>query len=156
MKIVVNDVEYPLTESIQGATLLDLMKLKVKTRGEKYVGDAAFKGVDPKGIMRMFRVMRERVEAAEVVAREREEAGLPEDPDAFDQGDLLGDPEFLVHIASLIWLARRKAGDEIEFDEAASVGFDRFNLLTDEDDEEDDDADPKVPLSGQVESSEPQ
>ena len=54
MKLLVNDSEYDVTESIQGAALGDLMYLKVKTRGATFVGDSAFLGVTVKGIQDTF------------------------------------------------------------------------------------------------------
>ncbi len=44
--------------------------------------------------------------------------------------DIIDDPETLRIFASIIWLARRVAGDKVTFEEAASVPLDEYEWAT--------------------------
>lgn len=112
MKLVVDDVAYDITESLQGAALGDLMNLKLKTRRP----DDKFLGVTVRFIQDTF-----------------ESIGTRMQGDGFDPIDLLGDVEFLSAMTGLIYLARRRAGDRIEVSDAANTGFSSVHIEPDED-----------------------
>lgn len=46
--------------------------------------------------------------------------------------DIIDDPETLKIFASIIWLARKVAGDKLTFEEAASVPLDEYEWATEE------------------------
>lgn len=151
MKLIIGAVEYDVTDSIQKATLGDLMKLKVKTK------TATFVGVTAKSINQTFIDVGKRLQENGKVRRERyaayvgaggdlseDEADLSE-PGDWTFIDLLGDEDFLVNMQGLIYLARRHAGESLEVEDAADTPFDSFSI---QDEDEADDA-PKV-LAGSV------
>ena len=141
MKLVIGSTEYDVTDSIQKATLGDLMKLKVKTK------TASFIGVTAKSINQTFiAIGKHLTEAGELRKTRYAEyvlAGgdLPEDevdlstPTDWSTIDLLGDEDFLVNMQGLIYLARRRAGEQLEVEDAADTPFDSFSLVDDTDSE---------------------
>lgn len=94
MKITIDGKSYELTESIGAAALGDLVALKKHS------------GVSVKTIKEMF----------------EHTAELASDP-SFDRFDLLDDEQFLVNMIGVIWLARRKAGEQIGMAEAEEISF---------------------------------
>ena len=142
MKLIIGTTEYDVTDSIQKATLGDLMKLKVKTKTSTFIG------VTAKSINQTFIAIGKHLTAAgELRATRYAEyvsAGgdLAEDevdlsnPDDWSTIDLLGDEDFLLNMQGLIYLARRRAGELLEVEDAADTPFDSFSLSTDDADEE--------------------
>jgi hypothetical protein len=120
VKLVVADVHYDITESLQGATLGDLMNLKLKTRRP----DDGFIGVTVPFIQSTF-----------------VDTGTRMQSDGFDPLELLGDEAFLSAMIGVIYLARRKAGEPISVADAAETPFTSFRM-------EDDDELVDVPLDG--------
>lgn len=137
MKLYLDDVEFDIEEALGGVTIGDLMKLKVKTKTD------GFLGITVKSIRAGFMRVGQAVQDAE-------EAG-----EEFDTLELLGDVEFLQCLQGLIYLVRRKAGEQLEPADAADVAFKsiRFEGLDDEGDGTDD---PKAPEPSEPEgNSEP-
>lgn len=118
MKLVIGETEYDITESVQYATLNDLMKLKVKTKTPDFLG------VTAKSIDATFKAV-----------------GLRMQDPAFEAVDLLGDEDFLVHLQGLVYLAKRRAGEKIEVDEAGDTPFQSITFKS----EDEDVPDPKDP-----------
>lgn len=136
MKLRIDDTEYDVQEAISGATLGDLMKLKVKTK------TADFLGVTVKSIKSTFKDIGQRLQ----------------DDEEFDTLDLLGDEGFLINMQGLIYLARRKAGERIEVEDAGDTAFSSFGFIFDDDEADDETneagtSDPKAPASDPDESS---
>jgi len=147
MKLNVDGVEYDINESMEGAALGDLMNLKIKTRRpeDKEMEIPKFLGVTVPFIRDVFRDLGDRVLTAAAEEEEAEklaEAGTPLEnpPEGFDYVELLGDERFLDAMTGLVYLARRKAGDNIEVADAARTGFNSVQMVPDEDEVE---ADPK-------------
>ena len=109
--IRVGETVYSLEESVNGATLGDLYALKVQTRKD------GSPGVSVKTISETF------TRVGEMAQR-----------DDFSPLDMLDDDAFLQNMVGVVFLARRKAGEQITFDEAAQVSFDAIGFEADEDD----------------------
>lgn len=111
MAVLVAGVQYEL-ESINEASLGDLYTLKVQTK------TSTFPGVSLKTISDTF-------------TRVGELAGNPD----FETINLLDDEEFIINIVGVIFLVRRKSGENITLDDARAVSFTDFQLVDDEEDE---------------------
>lgn len=122
MRIIINGEAYSLTESVGGAHLGDLMALKLQSK------TAEFGGVTVPSIKAMFERLDDEI--------------TPETPAI----DLLGDEDFLRNIIGVMFLARRRAGEELTYQKASQIGFNDFNLdFSDEDEVE---SDPKDEAAG--------
>ena len=119
MKLIVNDVTYDVTASLQNAALGDLLTLKLKTK------DPEFLGVTVKFIQDTFTAVGQR---------------MTDEPD-FDPLELLGDEDFLRAMSGLIFLARRGVGETLDVSEAFDTKFQQFRI--EPEDEDVDDAGPK-------------
>lgn len=119
MKLIVNDVVYDVTASLQNAALGDLLTLKLKTK------TVDFLGVTVKFIQDTFTAVGQR---------------MTEQPD-FDPLELLGDEDFLRAMSGLIFLARRGVGETLDVAEAFKTKFQQFRI--EPEDEDVDDAGPK-------------
>ena len=115
--IRVGETVFSLEESVSGAALGDLYALKVQTRKD------GSPGVSVKTISETFKRVGE----------------LAQQED-FNPLDMLDDDTFLQNLIGVVCLARRKAGEQITFDDAAQVSFDEIGF---EDDAADD-----IPLDG--------
>jgi len=113
--IRVGETVYSLEESVNGAALGDLYALKVQTRRD------GSPGVSVKTISETFKRIGE----------------MAQKPD-FSPLDMLDDDTFLQNLVGVVFLARRKAGEEITVDDAARVSFDAIGFVEDVDDEADD------------------
>ena len=111
MKLIVDGTAYDITESLQGAAIGDLMKLKVKTKTPEFLG------VTVKFIQDTFFALGDRMQ----------------NEDDFDPIELLGDEAFLNSAVGLIWLARRKAGEQLEISDAEATPFNKFSIEPDVD-----------------------
>jgi hypothetical protein len=114
MKFIISGQDYPLEESIQGAALGDLLALKLQTKTED------FKGVTVSSIQKMFVTLGEQVSQ----------------PD-FNFLDVLGDEDFLRNIVGLVFLARRKSGEQLTYEVASRISFTDIQLATEPEPEED-------------------
>jgi hypothetical protein len=115
MKLVVGDDSYDLVSSVQGAGIGDLRNLKALTKGLLDVDDnggVAFPGVTVKTFAALFE-------------------GLQDS----EQADLASDMNFLLHMQALVWLAKRKAGEPVSFDDCG-IPLDGFTFADDPTDEE--------------------
>ena len=120
MKLLVSGVEYDVVDSLQGAALGHLMELKLKSKRP----DDGFAGVTVPSIQNMFVALGERAKQ-----------------DGFQEIDLLGDLDFLDSIVGLVFLARRKAGEQVTYVEVRdTLTFDSFSFAADADEVE---VDPK-------------
>lgn len=119
MKLIVNDVLYDVTASLQNAALGDLLTLKLKTK------TVDFLGVTVKFIQDTFAAVGQR---------------MTDEPD-FDPLELLGDEDFLRAMSGLIFLARRGVGETLDVSEAFDTKFQQFRI--EPEDEDVDDAAPK-------------
>ena len=119
MKLIVNDVVYDVTASLQNAALGDLLTLKLKTK------TVDFLGVTVKFIQDTFTSVGQR---------------MTDEPD-FDPLELLGDEDFLRAMSGLIFLARRGVGETLDVSEAFDTKFQQFRI--EPEDEDVDDAAPK-------------
>ena len=119
MKLIVNDVTYDVTASLQNAALGDLLTLKLKTK------TVDFLGVTVKFIQDTFAAVGQR---------------MTDEPD-FDPLELLGDEDFLRAMSGLIFLARRGVGETLDVSEAFDTKFQQFRI--EPEDEDVDDAAPK-------------
>lgn len=127
MRLRVDETEYDITESLQGAAIGDLLELKVKTKTPE------FTGVTVKHIQGAFSAVGEKLSEGD-----------------FDTIDLLGDEDFLHAMFGLIFLARRRAGEKVTVDEAKSVKFADFQIIPDEGEEEAAEELPKESVVGDV------
>lgn len=57
---------------------------------------------------------------------------LLQDP-KFDQRTLIKDADFMVNMAGVMFLARRKAGEELTFDQASDVTWNGYSIEPDDD-----------------------
>jgi len=119
LKLIVNDVVYDVTASLQNAALGDLLTLKLKTK------TVDFLGVTVKFIQDTFTTVGQR---------------MTDEPE-FDALELLGDEGFLRAMSGLIFLARRGVGETIDVSEAFDTKFQQFRI--EPEDEDVDDAGPK-------------
>ena len=119
MKLIVNDVTYDVTASLQNAALGDLLTLKLKTKTPDFLG------VTVKFIQDTFTSVGQR---------------MTDEPD-FDPLELLGDEDFLRAMSGLIFLARRGVGETLDVSEAFDTKFQQFRI--EPEDEDVDDAAPK-------------
>ena len=119
MKLIVNDVVYDVTASLQNAALGDLLTLKLKTKTSDFLG------VTVKFIQDTFTAVGQR---------------MTDEPD-FDPLELLGDEDFLRAMSGLIFLARRGVGETLDVSEAFDTKFQQFRI--EPEDEDVDDAAPK-------------
>lgn len=110
--IRVGSESYSLQESVAGASLGDLFTLKVQTRRD------GFSGVSVKTISDTFSRVGELAAAGEL-----------------SPADLLDDDAFLQNMIGLVFLARRKAGENITVEDAGRVSFTDIAFEVDEDDE---------------------
>jgi hypothetical protein len=123
MKLIIGDKKYDVHESIQHVALGDVLQLKKQSAAD---GEPP---VTVKTIQATFTRMREVTKT-----------------EGFNPVDLLEDDDFLRSMIGLIFVARRRAGEDITFEDAANTPFDSFHLDTDGDEEEEsEEADPKVP-----------
>jgi len=119
LKLIVNDVTYDVTASLQNAALGDLLTLKLKTKTPDFLG------VTVKFIQDTFTSVGQR---------------MTDEPD-FDPLELLGDEDFLRAMSGLIFLARRGVGETLDVSEAFDTKFQQFRI--EPEDEDVDDAAPK-------------
>lgn len=117
-QIRVGETVYSLEDSVNGAALGDLYALKVQTRKD---GSA---GVSVKTISDTF-------------VRIGEAASEP----GFNTLSLLDDAEFIQNFIGVAFLARRKAGEQVTFEDAGRVSFNDLQIIPEVDEESD--ADPK-------------
>lgn len=129
-RINIQGVEYDLTGAVSAAGLGDLFTLKVKTAAHKYP-------VTLKSINELFVELGERAKAGD-----------------FEPVDMLGDEKFLMTFIGILWLAKRKSGEPITFEDAWGISFTEFFIVPDEDDEEPE-SDPKVLTPDSVPADEP-
>lgn len=111
MRIIINGEAYSLQESVGGAHLGDLMQLKAQSK------TAGFPGVTVPSITGLFK-------------------RLGELPDDFEEINLLDDDDFLANVVGVMYLARRKAGENISYQDAAAVAWDDFHFDGDEEEVE--------------------
>lgn len=111
-RIRVGDSVYGLEESVNDAALGDLLVLKVKTK------TAEFSGVSIKSIAETFTAM-----------------GRRASEDGFTPLDLLDDEQFIVNMIGVVFLARRKAGESLTFEDAGRASFTDLEILSDEEDD---------------------
>ena len=114
--IRVGSETYSLQESVNGATLGDLYALKVQTRRD------GSPGVSVKTISETF-----------------QRVGVSAAVDGFNPLDLLDDDVFIQNMVGVVYLARRKGGEPVTFDEAGQIAFNDIQFV---DDDEDDDPAP--------------
>jgi len=119
LKLIVNDVTYDVTASLQNAALGDLLTLKLKTKAPDFLG------VTVKFIQDTFTTVGQR---------------MTDEPE-FDALELLGDEGFLRAMSGLIFLARRGVGETLDVAEAFDTKFQQFRI--EPEDDEVDDAAPK-------------
>lgn len=123
--IRIGETTYDLVESVSGATLGDLKYLGRETVSKDYPK------VTVKSMQETFIRMGELVQAEGASAL-----------------DLLGDDAFLANIIGVVFLARRKAGENVTYDDAACVSFNDIAFVDDEDEAEapkDEAAEPAAP-----------
>lgn len=60
-----------------------------------------------------------------------------------DSEDVLDDPESLLAIGALVWLARRKAGESLSLEQACDFPLAELEFIDDEPQQADGDVDPK-------------
>lgn len=108
-KLRVGEEVFGLEESVSGASLGDLYQLKVQTRKD------GLPGVSVKTI-------------SDALVRAGERAAEPD----FQTVDLLDDEVFLQNLVGLVFLARRRAGQQVSFDEASRVSFQDIELIADD------------------------
>jgi hypothetical protein len=111
--IKIGDALYEVTESIAGASLRDLKYLGRETSGSK-----DFPKVTIKSMQEMFTSM------GELAASDGSTL------------DLLADDAFLANMIGVIWLARRKAGEDLTYEQAGEVSFSDVSFVNDDDDED--------------------
>lgn len=111
-KLRVGEEVFGLEESVSGASLGDLYQLKVQTSRD------GLPGVSVKTI-------------SEALTRAGERASEPN----FDTLDLLDDEVFLQNLVGLVFLARRSAGQQVTFEQAAQVSFQDIELIADDTEE---------------------
>ena len=134
MRLVVGSESFPLFESIQSAGIGDIRDIRKITKGlidPEDNGGVPFQGVTPKTFSALFEVMTETAKA--------KAAALKAGVDAPDDDDPAFDDLFFLHMQSLVWLARRKAGLQVTFDEC-NVPADGFTFAADPEDVEVDEA----------------
>lgn len=129
MKLRILDTEYDITDSVNRATLNDLMQLKVKTKSDNY------EGVSVKTIKTTFESMGQRAQQ-----------------EGFDPVELLDDPTFLLNMVGVMWLARRRNGETITVEEAGSVTFNDFQFIGDDPTDEAAE-DPDAPFTGAADAA---
>lgn len=120
-RINIQGTEYDLTAAVSAAGLGDLFTLKLKTKALGYP-------VTLRSINHLFSHLAERAK----------------DPE-FEALELLEDEDLLLTLQSLLWLSKRKAGENITFEDAGKIAFTEFHLLADDDEEETAEPDPKAP-----------
>ena len=108
----VGDSVYGLEESVNDAALGDLLVLKTKTKTADYAG------VSIKTIADTFTSM-----------------GAKAQTEGFSPLDLLDDEAFIVNMIGVVYLARRKAGETVTFEDASRVSFTELEILADVEDE---------------------
>lgn len=108
--IRVGEAVFSLEESVNGAALGDLYALKVQTRKD------GSPGVSVKTISETF------TRIGEMAQR-----------DDFSPLDMLDDDVFIQNMVGVVFLARRKAGEQITVDDAARVSFDDIGFVADDD-----------------------
>ncbi|MEA5454471.1 hypothetical protein SPF06_07035 [Sinomonas sp. JGH33] len=113
MKFRLRDREYDLQAALERPTLLLLREMKIRT------------GYGMKAIRDMAPRFQKTMGAAEGLTDEQKEELFIEAMD---------DPDFLGVFIAMIWLARRHAGEQLSFDEAASFEFDELEMVADEQD----------------------
>ena len=138
MKLLIEDAEYDITSAIDNSALGDLIKLKVQTTG--LLGDDSQGVTVPWARAKFNQGMAAMTAAPTLVAGEEA---------------LQADSEFLLAVASIIWLAKRKAGEQFTFDQALALEFDDFRIVFEEADFVTVAADPKDRSSEEGESTEP-
>ena len=126
--IRVGSETYSLVESVNNAALKDLYALKVQTRRD------GSPGVSVKTISETFT-----------------RVGVESQVEGFNPIDLLDDDVFILNLIGLAFLARRKAGEHVSFDEAGQIAFNDIAIVPDDDDEDDEPA----PLDEAAESGAP-
>lgn len=112
--IRVGSETYSLIESVNNAALNDLYALKVQTRRD------GSPGVSVKSISETFTRIGEASAA-----------------DGFQSIDLLDDDVFIQNLIGLAFLARRKAGEHVTFEDAGQIAFNDIEIVSDDDDEDD-------------------
>lgn len=116
MKLIVDEVVYDVLESLHGASLGDLRRLKKDLGSTVRTINSTFTRL-----------------------------GEESQSDSFDNLSLLEDDDFLQSMIGLIWLAKRKAGVDLSIADAEATPYDVFSLDFDDDDEEVEAVDPKEP-----------
>ena len=113
-RINIQGTEYDLTAAVSAAGLGDLFTLKVKTKALGYP-------VTLRTINEFF-------------TRLAEDAKDP----TFDPMSLLDEEQTLLIFQAILWLAKRKAGEQVTFEDAAPISFTEFSLIADEEEAEED------------------
>lgn len=112
ISIRVGSETYNLQDSVNGASLGDLYALKVQTRKD------GSPGVSVKTISETFVRIGELAQAED-----------------FETIDLLDDDEFIQNMIGVVFLARRKAGEQITVEQASNVAFNDLAFIEDDEDD---------------------
>lgn len=126
-KLVIQGTPYELEDAIGEAAIGDLYTLKVKL------------GISVKTINQTFKLIGEEAKR-----------------DDFEAVDLLDNPDLLLNLQGLIWLAKRKAGEKVTLDAAGQIPFSALSFETDDDELDevvptvDDGNDPKALVSAEA------
>lgn len=126
MKLLISGTAYDLEDAIGEAAIGDLYTLKIKL------------GISIKTINTTFETMGEMSKS-----------------DEFDAMDLLDNPDVMLNLQGLIWLAKRKAGESLTVEDAGRVPFAALSFESDEEPEAEPEIDPKA-LGSEVEESAPE
>jgi hypothetical protein len=135
LRLLIDDTEYDVNAALDNSTLGDLITLKVSTIG--LLGDGS-QGVTVPWAREKFNQGMASMAAAKTLEK-GEEA-------------LQSDTEFLLAVAAIIWLAKRRNGEHLTVADALARGFDDFRFKFDPEDFAPA-ADPKAPSSVPAEST---
>jgi hypothetical protein len=116
LKLTLRGESYDLIEAVSEATMQTLKVLNVSSARS---GGEAFPAVTPRTIQECFTTL----------------AAKYNDP-TFNQMELLDDIAFLSNMQGIVFLARRKRGDQITFDEAGDFAPSELGFEPDEEDAE--------------------
>jgi hypothetical protein len=118
MKLVLRGEKYDLLEAVGEASMQTLKVLNVSSSNS---GGHKFDPVTPRTIQECFTRLAGQFEGIE--PDDYADAGLR----------LLDDPVFLANMQGVVFLARRKRGDQISFDEAGDFSFNEISFTPDDD-----------------------
>lgn len=142
MKFRVGEYEYEIRDLIDGAANGDLRDLRKLTKGMLDLDEGTFQGVSPATFKRILAGTARGM--AEIVGDADPDA--EPDEDMIDKiADLLESDDLQLHLSALVWLAHRRAGNPISFDEADQFPRNSRHLINVPDDEPEggDSGDPK-------------